>query len=35
MVDENRRDAVQLDFLKFTGQQILKKLKNEKFDPWL
>jgi REP element-mobilizing transposase RayT len=32
MVNENKRDSVQRDFLKFTGQQILMKLKVEKPD---
>jgi putative transposase len=30
MLGENKRDAVQRDFLKYTGQQILKHLRNEK-----
>ena len=30
IMGENERDAVQRDFLKFTGQQILKILRNEK-----
>lgn len=32
MSGDHKRDAVQRDFLKFTGQQILKILRNEKSD---
>ena len=32
MMGDNKRDAVQRDFLKFTGQQILKNLRNEQSD---
>jgi hypothetical protein len=30
MLGENKRNDVQRDFLKYTGQQILKHLRNEK-----